>query len=134
VRDLNDQLRKRRIGGRVVMTRSIAALGEEMVLHIDQAVRAFDAFSPDNDPYGEHDFGTMQVEGHTVMFKIDYYNLDPQYASPDPADPSVTCRVMTLMLADEYGTRSCLLPPLAPGGEDVKWAVQLDRPQSPGNM
>ncbi|MBQ0820606.1 DUF3768 domain-containing protein [Microvirga sp. HBU67558] len=100
--DLNDQLRKHRIGGRVVMTRGIAALGNEMVLRIDQAVRGFNAFSPDNDPYGEHDFGAVRVEEHMVMFKIDYYDLDLQYASPDPTDPNVTCRVMTLMLANEY--------------------------------
>lgn len=102
VRDLNDQLRKHGIGGRVVMTRGIAALGQEMVTRIDQAVRVFDDFSLDNDPYGEHDFGTVQAEGHVVMFKIDYYDLDLQYVSHDPADPNVTCRVMTLMLAEEY--------------------------------
>lgn len=102
VRDLNDQLRKHRIGGRVLMTRGIAALGDEMVLRVNQAVTVFDAFSPDNDPYGEHDFGTVQVGEHVIMFKIDYYDLDLQYASPDPTDPNVTCRVMTLMLAEEY--------------------------------
>ncbi|WP_243375060.1 DUF3768 domain-containing protein [Microvirga solisilvae] len=102
VRGLNDQLRKHHIGGRVVMTRGIAALGQEMVMRINQAVRAFDAFGPENDPYGEHDFGTVQVEGHVVMFKIDYFDLDLQYASPDPADPNVTCRVLTLILAEEY--------------------------------
>lgn len=102
VRDLNDQLRKHRTGGRVVMTQGIAALGGEMIMRIDQAVRTFDAFTPDNDPYCEHDFGTVQIEGHVVMFKIDYYDLDLHYSSPDPTDPNVTCRVMTLMLAEEY--------------------------------
>ncbi|MGO4524965.1 DUF3768 domain-containing protein [Microvirga sp. 2MCAF35] len=102
LRNLNDRLRKDRIGGRVVMTHGIAALGPLLVLKIDQAVRAFDAFTPGNDPYGEHDFGSLTVEGHVVMFKIDAYDLDLQYASPDPTDPDVTCRVMTLMLAAEY--------------------------------
>ncbi len=102
IRDLNDRLRKDHIGGRVVMTRGIAALGSFLVLKIDQAVRDFDAFTPDNDPYGEHDFGSLTVEGHVVMFKIDAYDLDLQYASPDPTDPNVTCRVITLMLAEEY--------------------------------
>ena len=50
----------------------------------------------------EHNFGTVQVEEQVVMFKIDYYDLDLQYASLGPADPNVTCRVMILMLADEY--------------------------------
>jgi hypothetical protein len=102
VRDLNDQLRKHRTGGRVVMTRGIAALGEEVITCIDQAVRAFDGFTPDNDPYREHDFGAVDVDGYVVMFKIDYFDIDLQYASPDPADPNVTCRIMTLMLAEEY--------------------------------
>jgi Protein of unknown function (DUF3768) len=101
IRDLNDRLRKYRTGGRVVMTRGIAALGPEMVMRIDQAVRAFDAFSPDNDPYGEHDFGILQVDGYMVMFKIDAYDLDLRCASPDPSNSNVTCRVMTIMLAEE---------------------------------
>ncbi len=84
------------------MTRGIAALGPLLVLKIDQAVRDFDAFTPDNDPYGERDFGSLTVKGHVVMFKIDAYDLDLHYASPDPADPDVTCRVITLMLAEEY--------------------------------
>jgi hypothetical protein len=102
LRDLNDRLRKHRIGGRVVMTRGIAALGPLLIPTIDQAVRSFDALTPDNDSYGEHDFGSLTVEGHVVMFKIDAYDLTLQYASPDPTDPNVTCRVMTLMLAEEY--------------------------------
>ena len=52
--------------------------------------------------YGEHDLGLARVQGHAVLFKIDAYDLDLNGHSPDPADPAVTCRVMTLMLADEY--------------------------------
>lgn len=102
MRDLNDQLCKHRIGGRIVMTQGIAALGPEMVMHIDQAVSAFDSFNQSKDPHEEHDFGTVEVERHAVMFKIDDFDIDLQYASPVPADPHVTCRVITLMLADEY--------------------------------
>lgn len=56
----------------------------------------------DNDPYGEHDFGSLIVDGNKVFWKIDYYDKGMQYASPDPANLSVTVRVMTIMLADEY--------------------------------
>jgi Protein of unknown function (DUF3768) len=102
VRTLNDLLRRHRIGGQVVLTSGVLALGLDLLLLIDDAISRFDAFTPDNDPYGEHDFGLVRVQGHVVLFKIDYYDLGRSGHSPDPADPSVTCRVMTLMLADEY--------------------------------
>ena len=102
VRTLNDLLRRHRIGGQVVLTPGILALGLDLLLLIDDAVARFDVFTPDNDPYGEHDFGCVRVRGHVVLFKIDAYDLGRIAHSPDPADPSVTCRVMTLMLVDEY--------------------------------
>jgi hypothetical protein len=55
-----------------------------------------------NDPYDEHDFGSVTVAGHVVFFKIDYFDLDLRNHSPDPSEPAVTRRVMTLMLAEEY--------------------------------
>src|SRR3954454_4689673 len=102
VRTLNDLLRRHRIGGQVVLTPGVLALGLDLLMLIDDAVSRFDAFTPDNDPYGEHDFGCVRVQGHAVLFKIDYYDLERSGHSPNPADPAVTCRVMSLMLADEY--------------------------------
>src|SRR3954462_16045891 len=102
VRTLNDLWRRHRIGGQVVLTPGVLALGLDLLTLIDDAVTHFDAFTPNNDPYGEHDFGLVRVQGHVVLFKIDYYDLGRSGHSPDPADPTVTCRVMTLMLADEY--------------------------------
>ena len=43
----------------MVMTQGIAALGSEMFMRINRAVRTFDAFTPDNAPVGEHDLGTL---------------------------------------------------------------------------
>jgi len=102
IRSLNDDLRAHHRGGMIVVTRGIQALGSSLIRRIDRAVSRFDDFSSDNDPYGEHDFGSVTVEGHVVFFKIDYYDLDLLNGSPDPADPAVTRRVMTIMLADEY--------------------------------
>ena len=102
VRELNDQFRKTLIGGRAVMTSGIAALDENLIARIMSAVRSFGAFDTDNDPYREHDFGALEIDGHKVFFKIDCYDTNLEYGSPDPSDPSVTARVLTIMLAEEY--------------------------------
>jgi hypothetical protein len=45
---------------------------------------------------------STEVDGHTIFFKIDYFDKALASHSPDPADPSVTERVITIMLAEEY--------------------------------
>ncbi|RDL49734.1 hypothetical protein BLJAPNOD_00842 [Ensifer sp. M14] len=102
IRVLNDWLRTRGAGGRVMMTSGIAALDENERRKVVAAIRGFDAFTVDNDPYGEHDCAVLEVDGLSVMFKIDYYDLTLTSRSPNPADPSITRRVLTVMLADEY--------------------------------
>jgi hypothetical protein len=99
---LNDELRRFGQGGRIMITSGIQALGTEGVAHVLAAVAGFDAFTDDNDPYGEHDCAILTVDGHQVMFKIDYYDRDLACHSPDPSNPTVTERVMTVMLASEY--------------------------------
>jgi Protein of unknown function (DUF3768) len=99
---LNDELRRFGRGGRTMITSGIQALGTEGVARVLAAVARFDAFTNDNDPYREHDCAILTVDGHRVMFKIDYYDRDLAYHSPDPSDPTVTERVMTVMLASEY--------------------------------
>ena len=102
IRDLNDRLRTTSRGGMVVMTDGIAALGTETVGQIFAAVAAFTDFNPDNDPWGEHDCSRLEVGGHWVIWKIDYDDRSRRIHSPDAADPKVTVRVLTVMLADEY--------------------------------
>lgn len=65
-------------------------------------VRTYDRFSEDNDPYGERDFGAFDFEGVRCFWKIDYYDLALEYGSGDASDPEVTCRVLTILRADEY--------------------------------
>ena len=101
-RALNDDLRQTFTNGLVVLTPGIRALGSDLLRRIGDAVSSFTAFDQDNDPYDEHDFGSVTVDGQVVFFKIDYFDLDLSNHSPDPSDPAVTRRVMTLMLAEEY--------------------------------
>lgn len=99
---LNDHLRTTLTGGRVHITAGIDALPDFTRANIMTAVRAFDAFDTYNDPYGEHDCATLTVDGHEVMFKVDYYDRSLQYGSPAPWDSAQTCRVLTVLLANEY--------------------------------
>src|SRR5215203_6000873 len=72
IRDLNDQLRRSLTGGVLVMTRGIIALGAKRQMTILSAIAAYDTFDPDNDPYGEHDFGALTIDGTRIFFKLDY--------------------------------------------------------------
>lgn len=102
IRALNDELRRNLPCGHAVLTTGIAALGPEAVARIVKTIAVYDDFCHANDPYDEHDFGALEVDGKTIFFKIDYYVKNLTYHSPDPADPSVTERVITVMLAEEY--------------------------------
>jgi Protein of unknown function (DUF3768) len=104
IRSLNDQLRQNLSTdiGTAVITIGVAALGDEAVARIVKTIAVYDDFCHDNDPHGEHDFGAFDADGHTIFFKIDYYDPTLTYHSNDPADPSITHRVITIMLAEEY--------------------------------
>lgn len=103
IRDLNDEARWYLPDGRVVISQGIAALAAEEQAAILERVRTFDEFTSQNDPYGEHDFGSFEHAGHSVFWKIDCYDRDgEEYGSPDPSNPSLTTRVLTVMLAGEY--------------------------------
>jgi hypothetical protein len=102
IRKLNDHARQHFVGCRVTITAGIQSFDDATVAAVLGAVQAYDAFTADNDPYAEHDFGSVTVAGHTVFWKFDYYDLDLTMHSPDPSDPTVTLRVLTIMLAEEY--------------------------------
>jgi hypothetical protein len=102
IRALNDELRQYLLGGRAVITPGVAALGQQAVERIVKAIAVYDDFCHANDPHEEHDFGSFLAERQTIFFKIDYYDKNLTYHSPDPSDSCVTERVITIMLADEY--------------------------------
>jgi hypothetical protein len=102
IRVLNDNFRSTFLGGRTVMTAGVNALPLDTKARVILAVQSFKNFTKDNDPHGEHDFGRFEVQGETYFFKLDYYALDMDGGSEDPADPEKTTRVLTIMRADEY--------------------------------
>ena len=102
IRALNDALRSTFVGGRVLTTSGVSALGPETVAVVLDRVRAFADFTEDNDPNGEHDFGAFEIGGNGFFFKIDYYDPTMDAGSEDPSDPAQTTRVLTIMLASEY--------------------------------
>ena len=107
IRELNDAFRTAFPGpfagqGHVYVTAGIAAMSPEQQVEVMRRVHGFIAFTPDNDPYGEHDFGSFEYAGKRIFWKIDCYDRDLNYGSPDPSDETVTERVLTVMLAEEY--------------------------------
>jgi Protein of unknown function (DUF3768) len=102
IRVLNDNFRSTFIGGQVVMTAGVADLPLDVKASAMLQVQRFVGFNADNDPHGEHDFGSLEVAGETFFWKIDYYDRDMMFGSEDPADPETTTRVLTIMLSHEY--------------------------------
>ena len=102
IRELNDAFRESLIGGEIVTTPGIAELGKVAKLEILDQIRRYSEFNEENDPYGEHDFGSFTYQSHKIYWKIDYYDTDLQGHSEAPEDAQMTRRVMTIMLAEEY--------------------------------
>jgi hypothetical protein len=102
IRALNDDFRRTFVGGAVMITAGVEAMPLDQRRSLLAKVRAFDAFTDDNDPHGEHDLGAVDEAGVRYFWKIDYYDRNTEFGSPDPADAAVTTRVLTIMLAEEY--------------------------------
>lgn len=107
IRALNDAFRKgeRPELGRIMITvgvRELVAAWPLGVVAIHEQVKHFDGFTPDSDPHGEHDLGSFEYVGEMLFWKIDYYAKDLESGSENPADASITTRVLTIMLAEEY--------------------------------
>jgi hypothetical protein len=88
--------------GRVVCTQGVAAEGLEFVTLAQLAVVGFAAFTEDNDPYGDHSFGSVTVCDKVIWWKIDLYDEAFLYGAPDPLDAAQTRRLLTLLFPSEY--------------------------------
>jgi hypothetical protein len=106
IRNLNDALRRSLPfvddRGLLMITDGVALLGIERLTELLLNVRDYSDFGIENDPYEEHDFGTVELGVDRYFWKIDYLDGSMQHGTPDPAKASVTTRVLTIMLASEY--------------------------------
>ena len=102
IRTLNDAFRTTMTGGKVFLTAGVDALPSDVKAMVVRRVATFSNFNADNDPHQEHDFGSFSLAGRRFFFKIDAYDANMEFGSEDPADPSKTTRVLTIMLAEEY--------------------------------
>lgn len=98
----NDNFRKHLSQGTLVLTQGIRSNTSEDIEAIINRVRTFDAFDENNDPYNEHDFGAFDFKGKKIFWKIDNYDREFLYLSPDVSNPRLTNKVMTVMYAEEY--------------------------------
>lgn len=88
--------------GSVVTTAGVAGRGDDFITRAFIAVARDSRFTPDNDPYGDHGFGTVTVQGEKLFWKLDLYDRELVYGSPDPSDPRQTHRVLTVLFPSEY--------------------------------
>jgi hypothetical protein len=103
IAELNDRFRKGdRSLGRHMASEIVNALDPYEQLALTHLVREFNDFNEGNDPYGEHDFGTVEFQGEKWLFKIDYYDTEFEYGSDDPSNPAETQRLMTILHSSEY--------------------------------
>ena len=98
----NDNFRKHLSQGTLVLTQGIRSNTKEDLEAIITKVRTFDTFDENNDPYGERDFGAFDYKGKKIFWKIDNYDQEFLYLSPDVSNPRLTNKVMTIMYAEEY--------------------------------
>ncbi len=99
---LNDACRKRLPHQHCFMTSGVRALFESSLPELLKIVREYKEFTEDNDPYGEHDFGAFDFQGHRLFWKIDSYaDSSLTFGADNPLSPNAA-RVITIMLANEY--------------------------------
>lgn len=102
IAELNDQFRQTFKGGKVVYSEGVKALPTMERVKVFSAIKAFSNFNEENDPYQEHHFGSVTINGERYFFMIDYFTLGLKHYSENPADPKITKRVMTIIKDSEF--------------------------------
>ena len=102
ITELNDRVRYELNPWEVFMTKGINALNATLKAKLLTDLAGYGRFDPDDDPRGEHGFGSIMLAGQRVLWKIDYYTRDLSAGCATPWDATSCRRVLTLMLAAEY--------------------------------
>ena len=102
IRELNDEARRSFKNVQVMLALGIRTRPEKEIAEILKRVRTFNNFNKNNDVYGEHDYLSFDYKGEKIIAKIDYYDQNYRFMSENPADPTITNRVMTIMTGEEY--------------------------------
>ena len=109
IREQNDRFRAGLVSptgcplpGTVVVTAGIRGRGRDFETAAYLAAATDTAFTEDNDPWGDHGFGVVEVNGEKLFWKIDLYDRALEYGSPEPTDPARTHRVLTILFPSEY--------------------------------
>lgn len=101
---LNDDLRTgaNTLLGQIVVTKGVAEMPETERYKLFNVIQKVNEFPEEDNPYGERDFGMVMFAGDKFFWKIDYFDKEKRHGSPDPSDPDITCRILTIMRAEEY--------------------------------
>ena len=51
----------------MMLTRGVIELGSNVQTRILERIAAFDSWDANNDPYSEHDFGMVEIDGTEIM-------------------------------------------------------------------
>jgi hypothetical protein len=96
---LNKGLGRHLYDGGVILSPGVAALGEEAIGYIANAITSFDDFCNLTDPSSVFHRGMFDFEGKSVAFKIQRYPLD--FDSVDTEDVTSSQRIIIIKLTGE---------------------------------
>ena len=95
--ELNDELRTTFKGGRVQMTPAVCMLDAQLRGRALSTLSRYNKFADGE----EHDWGVFIFAGFSFEWHIEYRAKEGAGVSPDPADPGMTFRVLTLYVVND---------------------------------
>ena len=113
-----------------MLTSGVNALADDVKATVLTAVRTFHDFDEGNDPQREHDFLSVNVCGHEIFAKIDYYDSGMRFGADDPSDPVHTgAGVVKTQIASVLGLSQMNIgarSEIATAGANLEIALVLD--------